>query len=209
MRLFHDVAPLAAAAGEERPLRQIALQPLFLASALGGAVSYAVMSFIMTATPVELHRIHSYSLDETAWVIQSHMIAMYLPSLFTGVLMEKLGVWRVLAAGLACMYATVALGLISRELVHYWWALVLLGVGWNFLFVGATVLLTRSYHPAERFKAQAANDFTVFAAQALASLSAGTVIFQANWDVLNLINIPFLTLVGVALWWVHQKMSVR
>ncbi|MCI0518967.1 MAG: MFS transporter [Chloroflexi bacterium] len=206
MRLFQDMAPpAAAAAGGERPLRQIAAQPLFLAAVLAGAVSYAVMSFVMTATPVELHRIHTYSLDETAWVIQSHIIAMFLPSLFTGLLMERLGVWRVLAAGLACMFATVGIGLVSRELMHYWWALVLLGVGWNFLFVGATVLLTRSYQPAERFKAQAANEFAVFAAQALASLSAGAVIFQANWEMLNLINIPFLLLVAAALWWAQKK----
>lgn len=196
-----DVAPKElSAAGSERPLREIVSQPLFRAAVLAGAVGYAVMSFIMTATPVYLHSAH-FSLDESAAVIQSHIVAMFLPSLFTGILIERFGVLRVMSAGVLCLAATVALAVGNRELVHYWGALVLLGVGWNFLFVGATVLLPRSYTPAERFKAQAANDFTIFAVQGVASFSSGTVLVLANWNVLNLSTLPFLAL---ALWAIYH-----
>jgi MFS family permease len=146
----------------------------------------------MTATPLQMHTVSHFSLDATAFVIESHIIAMYLPSLFTGFLIEKLGLTRLMLVGIALMVLTVAIGVVSREVLHYWWALVLLGLGWNFLFVGGTVLLTRSYYPAERFKAQAANDFTIFGSQALAALSAGSVLFLANWDVLLLLTLPIL-----------------
>jgi MFS family permease len=148
-----------------------------------------------------LHYGHGFSLDVTALVIQSHIIAMYLPSLFTGLLLERLGLLRVMLAGVICLLGCVTLGLVGRELLHYWAALVLLGLGWNLLFVGATVLLTRSYRPSERFKAQAVNESTIFGAQAVASLSAGTVLFFANWHVLMLISLAFVsaTLAGILL----------
>lgn len=188
-----------AVSGEERSLGQILAQPIYLVALFSGVVGYGVMSFTMTATPIQLNRISGFSLDDTAWVIQSHVVAMFLPSLFTGTIIERFGVIRVMFGGVLLLGLCVALGLISHHLLHYWWALVLLGVGWNFLYVGATVLLTQSYHPAERFKAQAANDFILFGVQALASLSAGTVIFAAGWVVLNLITLPFLiiTLAGL------------
>lgn len=189
-----------SAAGAERPLREIVAQPVFRAAVLSGAVGYAIMSFIMTATPVYLHSAH-YSLDESASVIQSHIIAMFLPSLFTGFLIDRLGLVRVMSIGVACLVATVALAVGDRQLIHYWGALVLLGVGWNFLFLGATVLLPRSYSPAERFKAQAANDFTIFTVQGIASFSSGTVLALANWNLLNLSTLPFL---AVALWTIYS-----
>jgi len=178
-----------------RPVFQIASQPIYLLAVLASGVGYGVMSFVMTATPVYMHQMHGFSLDQTALVIQSHIIAMYLPSLFTGVLLEKLGLQRMLLLGVAALAACVGLGVISREFVHFWGALVLLGVGWNFLFVGGTVLLTSSYHPQERFKAQGLNDFLVLGVQAFTSLSAGTVLFNANWSTLNLLNLPALALV--------------
>jgi len=178
-----------------RPVFQIGSQPIYLLAVLASGVGYGVMSFVMTATPVYMHQMHGFSLDQTALVIQSHIIAMYLPSLFTGVLLEKLGLQRMLLLGVAALAACVGLGVISREFVHFWGALVLLGVGWNFLFVGGTVLLTSSYHPQERFKAQGLNDFLVLGVQAFTSLSAGTVLFNANWSTLNLLNLPALALV--------------
>ena len=181
--------------GYERPMRQIILQPGYIIALLIGTVAFGVMSFIMTATPIEMHAVQHFTLDQTAWVIQSHIIAMYLPSLFTGFLLERLGVVRVILAGIACLLGCVFLGLISQDVLHYWGALVLLGVGWNFMFIGSTVVLTHNYFPAERFKAQAVNDFTIFGIQALTSLSAATVIFQSNWDILILLNLPALFLV--------------
>lgn len=193
------------AAREERPLREIVVQPIYLVAVLAGAVAYGVMSFIMTATPVHLHMAQGYSLAQTAWVIQSHIIAMYLPSLFTAIVLERLGVLRVMVVGVVCMLACVTLAVISGQLIHFWGALVLLGVGWNFLFVGSTVLLTRSYRPSERFKTQATNDFAIFGIQAFTSLSAGTVLFHANWEILNLINLPFLLLTLVAVLLVRRQ----
>lgn len=193
--LLKDVKPHGRVAlGAERPLRRVIGQPLFLVALLSGAIGYGVMSFTMTATPIQLNTMSGFSLENTAWVIQSHIVAMFLPSLFTGYIMERLGVLRVMFVGVLLLVLCVLLGLISHHLLHYWGALVLLGLGWNFLYVGATVLLTRSYRPSERFKAQAANDFTIFGIQALASLSAGTVIFSFGWVVLNLITLPFLAI---------------
>jgi len=178
--------------GEQRPLKIIIRQPLFITAVLAATVSYWCMTFIMSATPVSMHLIEGFSLDDTAWVVQSHVIAMFAPSLFTGWLIDRFGLRRLMWAGILLMTFCVVAALINRHLVHYWSALVMLGIGWNFLFVSGTTLLTRSYRPAERFKAQAFNDFTVYAFQATASLSAGAVIFQAGWEIVNLLTLPWL-----------------
>ncbi|MFO7323616.1 MAG: MFS transporter [Chloroflexota bacterium] len=175
--------------GVERPLRVISGQPLFRLAVFSAAVGYGVMSFIMTATPLHLTGHAGFSIDEAAMVVQSHIIAMYLPSLFTGWLMERLGMTRVLLLGVFAMLICVTIAMISIHLMHFWLALVLLGVGWNFLFVGGTVLLTRTYLPAERFKAQATNDFVVFASQALSSASAGTILHLAGWPALGVTSL--------------------
>jgi MFS family permease len=196
--LKDSVVAEQASGGEERPLAAIIAQPVYRVALLAGVVGYGIMTFTMTATPLHLHTMHHYSIEETAWVIQSHVIAMFLPSLFTGFLVDRIGVLRMLLLGLLAMGLNVVLGVFGSELIHYWAELVLLGVGWNFLFVGGTVLLAQSYRPAERFKAQATNDFIIFGVQAAASLSAGVVVFSSGWVLLNLVSIPFLLLVLVA-----------
>ncbi len=183
----------------ERPMLEILSQPTLMIAIFAGAIAYGVMSLIMTATPVEMHTMHGFSLADTAWVIQSHIIAMYLPSFFTGLLFARFGERQVMLIGVLCLLACVILGLTSDALFEFWGALVLLGVGWNFLFVGGTVLLTRCYRPAERFKVQAVNDFTVFGIQAITSLSAGVLLFQASWDALLLANLPVLLLMLILL----------
>jgi len=183
---------------KERPLRQIVGQRNYFAAVLAGTVAYGVMSFIMTATPVHMHNQAGFTLGATALVIESHIIAMFLPSLFTGFLLERLGDLRVMLIGIAAMLGTVLLGLVSSDLLEYWVALVLLGVGWNFLFVGATVELTGTYRQSERFKAQGFNDFSIFSVQALLSLSAGVVLFRTDWGTLNLLMLPLLALVLTA-----------
>lgn len=182
----------------ERPLKEIVLQPVYLLALLAGIIAYGVMSFLMTATPITMHVLHDFSIDQTTLVIQSHVVAMYLPSLFTGMIIEHMGVLRVIVTGLLLLLACSILAFVSQEFIEFWGALVLLGIGWNFLFVGATVLLTRSYRRAERFKSQAVNDFSIFGIQALASLSAGSVLFLAGWQtmsILTLIPMVFLLLV--------------
>jgi len=178
--------------GEQRPLSRIVAQPLFMTAVLAGLVSYWCMTFIMSATPVSMHVLDGFSLADTAWVVQSHVMAMFIPSLFSGYLIDRFGLTKMMVAGIVLMALCVMVALIERHLVHYWSGLVLLGVGWNFLFVGGTTLLTRTYRPAERFKAQAINDFTVYGFQATASLSAGAIIFYAGWEEVNLIALPWL-----------------
>ncbi len=202
------VVSTTAAGDAPRSLRRIIFQPIYLAALLAGVAAYGVMSFIMTATPLQMHHISGFSLDETALVIQSHIIAMFVPSLFTGFLIDRLGVRRVMLFGLAILLACVLLGVVNQTFSGYWWALVMLGVGWNFLFVGATLLLAGSYQPAERFKAQAFNDFAIFSIQALLSLSAGVVLFRSNWEVLNLVNLPLLALVLLMLVFGVQRKAV-
>jgi MFS family permease len=197
---LRDVAPQEeGATGGERPLKVVIAQPIYLVAVLAGIISYGVMSFMMTATPISMHVMDGHTLDQTAWVIQSHVIAMYLPALFTGFLVARLGVLRVMGVGAVILFACVAMAVVDRTLMHYWGALVLLGLGWNFLFVGGTVLLTRSYRSSERFQAQAVNDFSIFGVQAFASLLAGAVIYYASWRVLSLLNLPFLLLLLVAI----------
>lgn len=208
LSFLKDVVPHdEPSAGSESSFKQIVFRPVYLAALLSGVVAFGVMSFIMTATPLHLHLAHHYDLRQTASIIQSHIIAMYLPSLFTGFLLEKFGVRKVMMGGVFCMLGSVAFSLAGSDLVNFWVALVLLGVGWNFLFIGSTVLLTRSYHPSERFRAQATNDFTIFGVQAFTSLSAGTVLFYANWQVLQLTVLPFLLLVLFVIMKLHKQIE--
>jgi MFS family permease len=190
----------------ERPLIEIVSQPTYQVAVLAAVVAYGVMVFVMTAAPIQMHNLSGFSLNQTALVIQSHIIAMYLPSLATGVLLERLGLLRVMLMGVASLMASVSVGFFSLGFAGYWATLVLLGLGWNFLFVGATVLLTRSYLPGERFKAQATNDFAVFGVQALGSLSAGTILFVAGWETLTLVTIPFLLLIFLAILLLRQRL---
>jgi MFS family permease len=192
---------LGQAAG--RPLKQIARQPNYLVAVMAGVVSYGLMNFIMTATPVHMHGI-GFTLDNTAGVIQSHIIAMYLPSLFSGFLVERFGAARIMQAGAALMLACNLVGIWNEELFGFFGALILLGLGWNLLFVGATVLLTTTYRPTERFKAQATNDFSIFATQAVSSFSAGSVLLVAGWQVINQISLVIL-LVAVSVIVMQRK----
>lgn len=178
--------------GEERPMRAILAQPGYIVAVLAGVVAYAVMSLIMTATPISMHNMSGHSLAATGLVIQSHVVAMYLPSLITAPVISRLGHRRVMASGVLLIVLCIGFNLLGVQVINYWVALVLLGVGWNFLFIGGTVQLSENYRPAERFKAQAFNDFSIFSVQALASLSAGTLIYLTSWQFLNALTVPVL-----------------
>jgi MFS family permease len=164
-----------------RKLSVIASQPVFILAVSASVVGYALMSFIMTATPVHMHVHEAYPLQDTKWVIQSHIFAMFFPSLFSGWLISKLGTSKIISLGLCAYVATILIALTGSEWLNYWSALVLLGIGWNFLFVGGTVLLARSYQPNERFKVQGLNEFLVFGCQATAALSAGVFLNLIGW----------------------------
>jgi MFS family permease len=200
--LPHRERRLSTTSGQGRPLGVIVRQPAFIVAVLAGLVSYAVMSFIMTATPVSMHVLDHHGEHDTKWVIQSHLLAMYLPSLVSGRIVGRIGPWLTMFIGTLVMTGCVAIAVLGgREVVHYWWALVLLGAGWNLLFVAGTTLLTTTYRPTERFRAQAVNEFAVFGSQAVASLLAGLAIITIGWEGLNLASLPLLAamLVGIAL----------
>ncbi|MGI9201891.1 MAG: MFS transporter [Woeseiaceae bacterium] len=182
-----------------RPLPVVARQPVFIVAVLGGIAGYGLMTLVMTATPISMTVNNGYSLPVTAGVISAHVLAMYVPSLVSGFLIEKLGVIRMMFAGAIVLLATSIVGLQGHSVLHYWWALVLLGVGWNFLYVGATTMLTYTYHSTERFRAQGLNEFLVFGSSATASLLAGTVMHYFGWFRLMLIPIPILAFVCIAL----------
>ena len=182
-----------------RPLAEVVRQPLFLTAVAGGVVGQGVMTYLMTATPVSMHVVEGHDIAETAGVIRAHVVAMYAPSLASAVLIGRFGAQRMMAAGVFVMLLTIALGLSGREVMHYWWALVLLGIGWNFLFVGGTTLLVGTYRSSERFRAQAVNDFSVFGTSAMASLAAGSVMLAFGWITLLISALPALVAMGLAL----------
>lgn len=184
--------PHSEQVSESRPLSVIAKQPIFLASIICATVGFSVMSFVMTATPISMHVHSGFDMAATKWVIQSHIIAMYLPSFFTGNLIRRFGQSTILYCGIIALLICIAIGFAGQQYVHYWFALVLLGIGWNFMFVTATAILPASYRPEEKFKVQGFNDTVMFSCQALASLSAGWVINTLGWNMLLVICIPLL-----------------
>ena len=186
-------------ASSGRPTLAIARQPVFIVAVLGGTAGYGLMTLVMTATPLSMNVNDGLSLAVTAGVIQAHVLAMYVPSLVSGFLIEKLGVVRMMFVGAITLIATSIVGLQGHTVLHYWWALVLLGVGWNFLYVGATTMLTYTYSTTERFRAQGVNEFMVFGTSAIASLLAGTVMYYFGWFRLMLIPLPILLIVCIAL----------
>ena len=162
------------------------------------------MVFIMTATPLHLLKVVHYHFDQTAFVIQSHIVAMFLPSLFTGILIEKFGVFRILVTGILSFLISVLLAINAHSLPLFWITLVVLGVGWNFLFISSTVLLSRSYEHSERFKTQGINDFVVVMSQLLATFFAGSILFGTGWINLNMITLPII-LITLTIFVLYRK----
>ncbi|WP_286235199.1 MFS transporter [Thalassotalea sediminis] len=177
-----------------RSLSVIAKQPIFMIAMLSAAIGFALMSYLMTATPISMHHMQGHSLSETKWVIQTHIAAMFVPSLITGWLVKRIGLKHLLFIG-TCLYAIVAMIAFSGvAVIHYWWALLLLGIGWNFLFLTGTSLLPQCYHDDEKHKVQALNDFVIFGCQASASLLAGIVLFKFGWVGVVTSSLPFIAI---------------
>ncbi|NND44619.1 MAG: MFS transporter [Xanthomonadales bacterium] len=172
-------APVTAA--PMRSLGEILSAPVAVLAIAAASLAYGVMSFLMTATPISMHSHDGLSLEATKWVIQSHIVAMYLPSLFFAALLARLGYRGMLICGALAYFTCVVTALSGNSEWHYWLALVLLGLGWNMLFLTATNLLPRSYRPEERYRAQSANDFLVFSVQATVALGSGWFLFHWRW----------------------------
>lgn len=191
--------PGTAATGG-RSWREVVLQPAYLVALFGAATGSGVMVLAMTATPIAMNH-HHHELGATATVIQLHVLGMYLPSFFTGSLIARFGVPRVMLTGTALLAGHILMTLTGTGFGSFAGALVLLGMGWNFLYIGGTALLTTTYEPAEKVKAQAINDMTIFAVGLASSLSAGGLLGAFGWEKMNLVLLPWLALAAVSLTW--------
>jgi MFS family permease len=178
-----------------RSYLELISQPRFLQALIASAFAYAVMTFLMTATPISMHVMEKISLTKTGLVIQLHIAAMFLPSLVTGNLIRKFGHSKIMYAGVFLFLITILTSLFDQNFTNYLIALVFLGFGWNFLFISGTSLLVLSYRENEKFKAQGFNDLVVYSIQATASLTAGVFLTLTSWKTMNLVCIIFLVLI--------------
>ena len=170
-------------------------QPRFLQALVASAFGYAIMTFLMTATPLSMHVMEKMSLSKTGLVIQFHVVAMFLPSLVTGYLIKKFGHSNIMYAGVFLYSITIAASFFDQTFFNYMFALIFLGLGWNFLFISGTSLLILTYKEDEKFRAQGLNDFIVYSVHAIGSLSAGVLIALTNWKTMNIICIPLMFLI--------------
>ncbi len=182
-----------------RPLHELLQQPVLWLAMLSAACAYGVMAYIMTATPLSMTEGMGYALSDAKWVIQSHIAAMFLPSLISGHLIRWAGHWWMIMTGLMVMVACLVVAWFDQTILHYWLGLVLLGLGWNLLFVAGTSLLSQCYRPAEATRVQGVNDLAVFGAQAIGALASGAVVLLIGWQGLLLTTIPALLLLLVVL----------
>ncbi len=187
-----------------RPLSVIIAQPTAIVAIMGASLGFGVMSFVMTATPLAMHA-HAHAFGETAFVIEWHVLGMFAPSFVTGHLIRRLGVLTIMLTGAVLTAGCVMVNLMGTSVPHFWTALVLLGIGWNFLFVGGTTLLTETYVDVEKAKAQGLNDFLVFTVITLASLSAGAIQHFLGWRLVNLSVIPLIVIVAAGIVWLMLK----
>lgn len=198
----------ARTAASGRPLAQIARQPVFIVAVTGATVGYAVMLLVMTATPLAMVQ-HHHQISDAVRVIQAHVLAMFAPSFFSGALVRRLGAIPMMLAGFALLAAHVAVAATGAGFGHFFWALVLLGAGWNFSFVAGTALLTEAYTDAERGKAQAANEFILSGCVALASLSSGWLLHSFGWLAVALSGLPFLAVAAALALWLQRRRAAR
>lgn len=198
--------PLVAGESKGRKLLQIVRQPTYLVALFGAATGYGIMILAMTATPLAMVH-HRHGLSDAALVIQFHVLGMFLPSFFTGSLIARFGVLRIMFVGVGLFAGHVLLSLSGTGLPSFASALILLGVGWNFLYIGGTTMLTETYTPAERGRAQATNDMTIFAVGLASSLGAGALLQLIGWQMMNLLLLPWLGLAALSILWLtwHRR----
>ena len=170
-------------------------QPRYLQAIVASALGYAIMTFLMTATPLSMHVMEGMSLSKTSVVIQIHVAAMFLPSLITGNLVKKFGHSKIMYAGVSLYSITVIASFFDQSFLNYMFALIFLGFGWNFLFISGTSLLVLTYKEEEKFRAQGLNDFIVYSVHAIGSLSAGILIVLTDWKMMNIICIPLMIII--------------
>jgi MFS family permease len=195
--------------GTPRALPEIMKQPIFLTALAGSSVGAAVMLLVMTATPLAM-QMCGQTIGSAATVIQWHVLGMFVPSFFTGNLIRRFGVLQIMGTGVFLLAGHVAIALSGIEFLHFLSGLILLGLGWNFLFVGGTTLLTEAYRPSERAKVQAAHDFLMYVAISIATFSSGSLLNAFGWRAVNLAVLPFLALalLMIIALGIHRKRAV-
>lgn len=181
-----------------RPISVVVMQPTFLVSVLVAAIGFGVMNLAMTATPLAMQH-HHHGISDTAFVIQWHVLGMFLPSFFTGSLIARFGAPWIMLTGVGLLLCHVAVALSGVEFLHFASALILLGVGWNFCYLGGTTLVTETYRPSERAWAQGINDFTVFTTVVISSFASGVLLHLFGWTGVNLLALPLLFISGLSL----------
>ena len=197
---FPPVPPRRKEAGGGRPLSTIMRQPVFIVSTAAAALGYGVMNILMAASPIAM-KMSGHPFKEAAFVLEWHVIGMFAPGFFTGQLISRFGVTRVLSAGVVLNLLCILIALAGVEVVHFLVAMFLLGVGWNFLFTAGTALSLKAYRPEERDKAQGAINFWVFAMMILSSFSAGALVTTHGWTLLNYISLIPVAVIGLAVLW--------
>ena len=205
---FPPVPPKKADAPVGRPLSQIVRQPIFIVAALTAAISYGIMNLLMAATPLAM-QICGLDFNSTATVLQWHVIGMFAPGFFTGHLIKRFGVLQIMGVGVLLYAACIGIALSGIEVTEFLISSLLLGVGWNFLFTGATTLSLQTYLPQERDQAQGAINFVVFSTMAISSFSSGVLVVTQGWTWLNLGSIAPMLLVALALLWMSMLRQPR
>jgi cyanate permease len=187
-----------------RPLLHITLTPQFVVAVACGIVSYGMMNMVMTSAPLAMIDC-GHSVTDSSLGIQWHVIAMYGPSFFTGHLINRFGVERIIAVGLGTLLLAAVVGIVGITVAHFWTDLILLGLGWNFSFIGATTMVTRCHRPHERNKVQAFNDFLVFGTMAVSSFSSGQLLARFGWATVNEVVFPAVLIAGGLLAWLTLR----
>ena len=186
--------------GGGRPLLQIVRQPVFVVAALSAAIGYGIMNLLMTATPLAMS-FCAHPFSAAAFVIEWHVVGMYAPGFFTGTLIKRFGSLAIILAGIVLMVACIAIAVSGVAVWQFWGALVLLGIGWNFMYTGGTTLLTEAYTPAEKAKTQGLNDVLIFTVMCISSFSAGAMVNSRGWEWMNIDALPFLAgVVSLVIW---------
>jgi MFS family permease len=190
-----------------RPLGQIIRAPRFVVAVACGMASYGMMNMLMTSAPLAMVGC-GHSVTDAALGIQWHILAMYAPSFVTGSLIARFGVERITGVGLALIAATAVVGIAGVTVAHFWTNLVLLGLGWNFAFIGATTMVTQCHRPQERNKVQSFNDFLIFGSMALTSFSSGQLLEKFGWATINEVIFPTIFVTGALLLWLALRPRV-
>jgi MFS family permease len=209
LTLFRDAAPVTAnAAAKGRPLGEIVRQPRFIVAATCGTASYALMNLMMTSAPLAMVDC-GHSVSAATLGIQWHVFAMYAPSFITGSLILRFGARAMIGAGLLILALSAVVGFAGITVAHFWGALILLGIGWNFALVAATTMVTETHRPEERNKVQAFNDFCIFGTMAVGSFISGGMLAHFGWFLVNVVMFPVVAVAGAMLLWLTLRERVR